>query len=85
METSTRVTDQQKESAALSTMRLMLSHYAERHHISFEEAFYQFVNSAAYEALFDFETGIWREGPDYLEYIFDETKAKAQSNMQPSL
>lgn len=71
MEIHTSVNDNQKESAALSTMRLMLTHYAERHGISFDDAFFQFTESPVYDALFDFETEMWREGPDYLEGVFD--------------
>lgn len=53
-------------------MRIMLTHYAEKNGITFNDAFYKFTHSRAYDALFDFETGIWREGPDYLESIFLE-------------
>ncbi len=53
-------------------MRIMLTHYAEKNGITFDDAFYKFTHSRAYDALFDFETGIWREGPDYLESIFLE-------------
>ena len=29
-----------------------------------------FVQSCAYNCLFDFETGVWREGPAYLESLY---------------
>ncbi len=60
------VTIQQKEYAALTTMRLMLNDYAAQQGVSFDEAIGRFASSAAYDALFDYETGLWREGPDYL-------------------
>lgn len=41
----------------------------------FDEAFFQFASSSAYKMLFDYSTGLWREGPDYLRGIFEETKA----------
>lgn len=42
------------------------------HLSSYEEAFYRFVKSPAYEDLFDYSTGLWREGPDYLRERFLE-------------
>ena len=56
-------------------MRLMLQQYSEKHHIPFDDAFFQFSTSAAYPALFDYETEIWKEGPDYLMDIFTEALA----------
>lgn len=64
--------DRQKESMALSTMRLMLQKYSEKMNISFDDAFYKFTRSRVYEALFDYETEIWKEGPDYLMALFEE-------------
>lgn len=65
--------DAQKESLALTTMRLMLQQYAEQHQIPFDEAFFSFSNSPAYSALFDYETEIWKEGPEYLKNLFEES------------
>lgn len=42
------------------------------HLSSYEKAFYQFVKSPAYEDLFDYSAGLWREGPDYLRERFLE-------------
>ncbi len=66
MQPSNQVTDTQREYAALTTMRVMLDDYAKRHQIPFDKALHLFTTSIAYEALFDYETGLWREGPDYL-------------------
>jgi len=72
MESSVMLNDTQKESLALTTMRLMLQQYSENHHISFDDAFFLFSTSAAYQALFDYETELWKEGPAYLMSIFEE-------------
>lgn len=49
----------------------MLEKYSEKEKIPFEQAFFLFTNSNAYKALFDYETGIWSEGPDYLMDFFE--------------
>ena len=64
--------DTQKEALALTTMRLMLQQYSEKHSLNFEDAFYLFSNSAAYTTLFDYDTELWKEGPAYLMAIFEE-------------
>lgn len=51
----------------------MLEKYAQNNDISFSDAFFQFTNSRAYLALFDYDTGIWSEGPDYLMNFFEDT------------
>ena len=66
------ITEKQMEACAISTMRRMVEKYAEKKSISFEDAFFQFANSYVYEALFDFETHIWMEGPDYLMALYEE-------------
>ncbi len=66
--------DQQKELCAIVVMRTMLEDYSKDTNISYEKAFFQFVKSPAYEELFDFSTGLWREGPDYLRERFLERK-----------
>ena len=80
MENKNIIDDTQKESLALTTMRLMLQKYSEKHGITFDEAFFLFVNSLAYPALFDFDTEIWKEGPDYLLDIFEESLSTASQN-----
>ena len=76
METSNReVTAEQKESAAITVMRCMLINLVEEKHISFEDAMINFSKSDTYNELFDFETEIWKEGPDYLRSLYDEERA----------
>ena len=66
------VTDQQREACAVCVMRAMLEDYTKATGSGFEDAFYRFVTSRAYDMLFDYSTGLWREGPDYLRGIFEE-------------
>lgn len=66
------VTESQMESCAISTMRRMIEKYSAKKGIPFEEAFFQFTNSYIYDALFDYETGIWTEGPDYLMNLYED-------------
>lgn len=61
-----------KNSCAIRLMRTMLLKYAELYGVSFEEAMLRFTESNAYEILFDFETEVWKEGPDYLMMLFEE-------------
>lgn len=85
MENNSALSDSQKEALALTTMRLMLQQYSEKHHIPFDDAFFQFSTSAAYPALFDYETEIWKEGPDYLMDIFTEALSlNAHKNKVPA-
>ncbi len=61
-----------KEACAVETMRYMLQEYAQEKSITFEQAFFEFSSSSAYQVLFDFETAVWKEGPDYLRSLFSE-------------
>lgn len=70
------IDDQQKELCAVSVMRVMLEDYSADRGISFDNAFYEFAASRAYGMLFDFSTGLWMEGPDYLRSIFESVKAE---------
>ena len=80
METfNNQLTDKEKEHCAVTTMRRMLEKYSEKEKIPFEQAFFLFTTSNAYKALFDYETGIWSEGPDYLMDFF-ETVLDANRN-----
>ena len=67
-----------KEACAVETMRYMLQKYAEDANISFEDALLKFSMSTTYRALFDFDTEVWKEGPDYLRSLFE--RALAQQN-----
>ena len=69
---ATTVTEKQMESCAVSTMRRMIEKYAEKTGVPFEDAFFHFTKSCIYDALFDYETEIWMEGPDYLMGLYEE-------------
>ena len=72
METSNYdFTDSQKESCAVSLMRDAVEVLSLRDNISYEEALLSFTSSKIYGALFDYDTGIWRESPDYLLNLYD--------------
>lgn len=47
-------------------MRDALGLLAERENVLYEEALTRFAESKVYDALFDYETGVWREDSDYL-------------------
>ena len=60
------VTDKQKEVCAVIAMREAISMLAEKEHISYEKAMLKFTDSKIYDALFDFDTEIWKESSIYL-------------------
>ena len=60
------VTDKQKEVCAVIAMREAISMLAEKEHISYEKAMLKFTDSKIYDALFDFDTEIWKESSVYL-------------------
>ena len=65
------VNERMMESSALASMQRMLEKYASRHGITFEAAMERYADSDSYLALFDYETGLWGEGPDYLLAWFE--------------
>lgn len=70
------VTVSQKEHCASIAMRGAVETLAAREKISYEEALLRFTSSRVYEALFDFDTEIWKEGSDYLLSFYDYCDAK---------
>ncbi len=75
METSNyNLTDAQKESCAVNTMRDAVRKLSLRDGIPYEEALLRFTSSRVYDALFDYGTGIWREGTDYIVNLYDLVK-----------
>lgn len=65
------MTNDQREACAIVTMRDTIGSLAQREKISYEDAMIKFTNSRVYDALFDYDTGIWREGSDHLLYLYD--------------
>ena len=66
-----KIDESTKEMSAVYIMELMLSDYAKKHSISFDEAMKLFVFSNTYKVLFDYETGVWKEGPNYILGLFE--------------
>lgn len=72
METSSySFTEAQKESCAVNAMRDAAQALCAREGIAYEDALLRFAGSRIYGALFDFETEIWRESPEYLLNLYD--------------
>lgn len=77
METSNyNFTDSQKESCAVNLMRDTIEALALRDSISYEDALLRFTSSKVYDALFDYDTCIWKEGTDYLLNLYDYCNSK---------
>ena len=70
------LTDETKEACAIETMRYMLQNYSQMKGISFNDALLAFTTSSTYQVLFDFETEVWKEGPDYLCSLFEKALVK---------
>ena len=71
------ISSDRKETTAITVMRTMLVTYSEEKHIPFEQAILDFSQSETYEDLFDFDTEIWKEGPEYLRGLYDEERSKS--------
>ncbi len=67
------ISEERKNSCAIKTMRTMLLKLSESSKRPFEELLLEFSKSSIYDALFDFETEIWKEGPDYLLSLYQQT------------
>ena len=66
------ITSDQKEATAITVMRCMLVTLSEEKGVPFEQAMLTFSTSRTYNDLFDFDTQIWKEGPDYLRGLYEE-------------
>ena len=66
------VSNEQKEACAVSAMRAMLEDYSARNDIPFARALEEFAQSPCYKMLFDYDTRLWAEGPDYLGSMLEE-------------
>ena len=69
-------TDSQKESCVVDLMRDTVEALSLREGISYEEALFRFTSSKIYDTLFDYETGVWKESPDYLLNLYDYCNSK---------
>ncbi|HBP24502.1 MAG TPA: hypothetical protein DD632_03510 [Oribacterium sp.] len=66
------VSEKRKNACAINLMRSMLIKFAQKHNLPFEEAMLQFAESSTYDMLFDFDTAVWKEGPDYLLDLYED-------------
>ena len=67
---STEVSEHDKTICAALVMDSMVKDIAETEGRKYGDVLKDFVQSQTYNCLFDFETGVWREGPAYLERLF---------------
>lgn len=67
-----KITNEIREWCAVSTMRDMLFNLADNKNISYEDALVEFADSPIYDLLFDYESGMWKEGPDYLLATYED-------------
>lgn len=73
------ISDKRKNACAVNLMRSMLVKYAQSMVFLSRMQCFQFTESATYEALFDFDTAVWKEGPDYLLDVYEEERALNQN------
>lgn len=67
-----RLTTDQKETCAVISMRDAVALMAREKQISYKDALLLFAGSRIYDALFDFDTGIWKESPEYLLDLYNK-------------
>lgn len=69
---SRKVTKEQKDFVATEMLRLVVEDIRVKEKKSFEAAFSKVVKSNAYDILYNFDTGVWREGPKYIATFMQE-------------
>ena len=72
-EKSTRYNEQKVFCAELILTAAIMD-MAEDEGISRQEARSRIINSPAYDALYNFDTGLWTEGPDYFRSFYQSVK-----------
>ena len=66
------ITDKQRETCAIIVMRDAVAEIAKQENLSYDEAMVSCVSSRVYEALVDYETGIWKESPVYILDLYEK-------------
>ena len=66
------ITDKQRETCAIIVMRDAVAEIAKQENLSYDEAMVRFASSRVYEALFGYETGIWKESPVYILDLYEK-------------
>lgn len=75
METSAyELNDKQREACAVITMRDTVAKISAQEDIAYEEALLRFAESPVYDVLFDFDTGVWKEGPEYILSLWEKVQ-----------
>lgn len=64
-----KISEQEKFCADLILTDAIMD-MADEEEITLQEARNKIINSNAYAALYDFETGLWETGPDYFRYFY---------------
>lgn len=67
---SNEVSEHDKTICAALVMDSMVKDIAETEGRKYGDVLKDFVQSRTYNCLFEFETGVWHEGPAYLECLF---------------
>ncbi len=70
------LSDKERETCAVLNMRDAVAKISHQHDIPYEEALLLFTGSPVYDALFDFETGVWRESPEYLLALWNDVQSR---------
>ena len=68
------VTEITKKWCADTALAMAIKEIAKDEGISTEEALAKFKQTRVYSALYDFDTGVWGEGPASLVYLYREFK-----------
>lgn len=77
---SNSVSDEQKTFCASLILTAAIMDMAEDEGISRQEARSRIINSPAYDALYNFDTGLWAEGPDYFRSFYQSVKQIERDN-----
>lgn len=75
---SYELSDKQRENCAVLNMRDAVAKISHQQDIPYEEALLLFTDSPVYNALFDFETGVWRESPEYLLALWNDIQSRCR-------
>ena len=67
-----KLTTTQKETCAVISMRDAAALMAREEQISYEDSLLLYASSRIYDGLFDFDTGIWKESPEYLLDLYNK-------------
>ena len=70
----TTMDNEQKVFCAELILTAAIMDMAEDEGISRQEARSRIINSPAYDALYNFDTGLWTEGPDYFRSFYQSVK-----------